>query len=136
MLQYVLPPIVMSLLTLILRYRWLQRREGNIPVRVLPAGRKRWSRGHAVWVHDVFAFRPAPAAWRVSLLWVTDILRRSPTSEERHQLRRLGHDLVVGTLRLNDDVSVQVATRREHEAALFGNPAMPQPLTPAKVIET
>lgn len=136
MLLYLLPPMAIGLLTLIMRYRKLQGREGNIPVHVLTASGKRWSRGHAVWVHDVFAFRPAPAAWNVSLLWVTDIVQRAPSSEERRKLHRLGKDLVVGTLRLHDDVSVDVATRGEHEVALFGDLAKPRDFpTPDDIID-
>jgi hypothetical protein len=40
---------------LILENRSLRKRPGDIPVRVLRPGKKRWTRGHAVWVSDVFA---------------------------------------------------------------------------------
>jgi hypothetical protein len=120
-LQYVLPPMVMGLLGLIMRYRTVLRRDGNIPVHMRQAGKKKWSRGHAVWVHDVLAFRASPAAWSESLFWVADIQQRQPTSEERRRLHRLGDDMAVGTFRLTDGVSVDVATRREHGPALFGD---------------
>jgi hypothetical protein len=56
-----------GILTLLLRNRALRNRAGNVPVRVRPAGKKRWSPGHGVWIHDVFAFRGLPAAWREAL---------------------------------------------------------------------
>jgi hypothetical protein len=38
---------------------------------ILVAGKRRWTRGHAIWVSDVFAWRGSPAAWNEELLWVT-----------------------------------------------------------------
>jgi hypothetical protein len=122
-LQYVLPPLVMSLLGLIMRYHTLQRRNGNIPVRMRQAGKNKWSRGNAVWVHDVFAFRASPAAWRESLFWVADTDQRAPTAEERRKLHRLGDDMAIATFHLNDGDVVDVATRRENVPALFGDVA-------------
>ena len=121
--SYVLPPLIMSNLALLARYSRLRRRSGNIPVRMRRAGKTKWSRGHALWVHDVFAFRASPAAWSESLSWVAEITQRAPTQEERRRLRRLGDDMAVGTFRLSDGVSVDVAARREHGPALFGKVA-------------
>jgi hypothetical protein len=120
MLRYMLPPLVIGILAFIACYHLQPRAEGNIPVRMRRPGKKQWSRGHAVWVHDVFAFRASPARWYESLSWVADIHQRAPTSEERRRLHRLGEDIAVGTLRLNDGGSVDVAARREHGPALFG----------------
>ncbi|MCJ7795789.1 MAG: hypothetical protein MUQ56_03345, partial [Thermoleophilia bacterium] len=47
--------IALALLGLYFRNRTLRRRLGDIPVRVLRQGKKRWIRGHGVWVSDVFA---------------------------------------------------------------------------------
>jgi hypothetical protein len=110
---------------LLVRYYTLRRRAGNIPVRVRRSGKTKWNRGHAVWVHDVFAFRTSPAAWYESLSWVAETQQRTATPEERRRLHRLGDDMAVGTFRLNDGVSVDVAARREHGPALFGNTARP-----------
>jgi hypothetical protein len=123
--SYVLPPLIISNLALLARYYMLVRRAGNIPVRMRRAGKTKWSRGHAVWVHDVFAFRASPAAWYESLSWVAETQQRTATPEERRRLHRLGDDMAVGTFRLNDGVSVDVATRREYGPALFGNIARP-----------
>jgi hypothetical protein len=123
--SYVLPPLIISNLALLARYYMLVRRAGNIPVRMRRAGKTKWSRGHAVWVHDVFAFRASPAAWYESLSWVAETQQRTATPEERRRLHRLGDDMAVGTFRLNDGVSVDVAARREHGPALFGNIARP-----------
>jgi hypothetical protein len=119
--SYVLPPLIISNLALLVRYHMVRRRAGNIPVRIRRAGKTKWSRGHAVWVHDVFAFRASPAAWYESLDWVAAVDQRAPTPEERRRLHRLGDDMAVGTLHLNDGVSVDVAARREHGPALFGH---------------
>ena len=53
----------LGIFALVYRNRALRRRHGNIPVRVLRPGKTRWTRGHAVWVKDVFAWRGSPAAW-------------------------------------------------------------------------
>jgi hypothetical protein len=118
--NYVLPPLIISNLALLARYYMLVRRAGNIPVRMRRAGKTKWSRGHAVWVHDVFAFRASPAAWYESLSWVAETQQRAPTQEERRRLHRLGDDMAIGTFCLNDGVSVDVAARREYGPALFG----------------
>jgi hypothetical protein len=55
---------------LISRNSALRKRPGNIPVRVLKPGKTRWTRGHAVWISDVFAWRGSPAAWNEGLLHV------------------------------------------------------------------
>ena len=49
-----------AILILVIRNRSLRRRMGDVPVRVLRPGKQRWSRGHALWVSDVFAWRGIP----------------------------------------------------------------------------
>ena len=49
-----------GILSLVLRNRELRKRYGDIPVRVRRAGKKRWTRGHAIWVSDVFACAARP----------------------------------------------------------------------------
>ena len=127
--SYMLPPLIMSNLALLVRCYRLRRRAGNVPVRLRRAGKTKWSRGHAVWVHDVFAFRASPAAWYESLSWVAEIQQRAPTQEERRRLRRLGDDMAVVTFRLSDGVSVDVAARREYGPALFGKVAKSRDVT-------
>jgi hypothetical protein len=134
--SYVLPPLIISNLALLARYYMLRRRAGNIPVRMRRAGKTKWNRGHGVWVHDVFAFRASPAAWFESLSWVAETQQRAPAPEERRRLHRLGEDMAVGTFRLNDGVTVDVATRSEYGPALFGNIAKsPDVATSPGVIE-
>jgi hypothetical protein len=53
-----------GILTLLLRNRALRKRPGNVPVRVHPPDKKRWSPGHGVWLHDVFALRGLPRRGR------------------------------------------------------------------------
>ena len=124
--SYMLPPLIISNLVLLTRYLTVRRRPANIPVRMHRAGKTKWSRGHAVWVHDVFAFRASPTAWYESLDWVAAVDRRLPTTEERRKLHRLGEDMAVATFLLDDGGSVDVAARHEYELALFGKPENPR----------
>jgi hypothetical protein len=43
-----------GILTVVVQNRKLRNRYGDIPVRVRGRGQKRWTRGHAIWVSDVF----------------------------------------------------------------------------------
>ena len=43
----------LGILTLVVQNRRLRNRYGDIPVRVRGPGKKRWTRGHAIWVSDV-----------------------------------------------------------------------------------
>ena len=54
----------LAIAILILRNRALRHREGNLPVRVRKANGRHWSRGNAIWIHDVFVSRGSPAVWR------------------------------------------------------------------------
>jgi hypothetical protein len=56
-----------AIAVLVFRNRGLRKRPGDIPVRVLRAGKKRWIRAHAIWVSDVFAWRASPASWNEGL---------------------------------------------------------------------
>ena len=62
----------LGILALVYRNRALRKRFGDIPVRVLRAGKSRWTRGHGVWISDVFAWRGSPAAWKEDLFQVID----------------------------------------------------------------
>ena len=48
---------------MVLRNRGLRKRPGDIPARAKWPGKTRWTRGHGIWVSDVFAWRGSPAAW-------------------------------------------------------------------------
>ena len=112
--------IALALLGLYFRNRTLRKRPGNIPVRVLRQGKRRWIRGHGVWISDVFAWRGSPAAWREDLAQVRSVYVHVPDAEQRKKLRRLGADAVVASLSLADGSSLDVATKGEHRAALPG----------------
>jgi hypothetical protein len=112
--------IALALLGLFFRNRGLRKRLGNIPVRVLQPGKRRWRRGHAIWVSDVFAWRGSPGAWREDVAQVRSVYLHVPDPEQRKKLRRLGDDAVVASLSLADGSSLDVATRGEHRAALPG----------------
>jgi hypothetical protein len=75
-----------GILTLLLQNRSLRKRRGNVPVRVHPPKKKRWAPGHGVWIHDVFAFRGFPAAWKEALIWATEASVRVANDEERKKL--------------------------------------------------
>jgi hypothetical protein len=109
-----------GLLTLLLRNRGLRKRAGNVPVRTRRSGKKRWSPGHGVWVHDVFAFRGLPAAWREELVWASGATLRPATEEERKKLHRIGDEPIVASLRLIDGESIEFAARSEHQDELLG----------------
>ena len=66
---------------IIFRNRSLRKRRGDIPVRVKRPGKTRWTRGHAVWVSDVFAWRGSPAAWSEDIVQVTGVRLRSPDEQ-------------------------------------------------------
>ncbi len=78
-----------ALTTMAFRNRMLRTREGDLVVRLAATDGGGWRRGHAVWVHDVFAFRGSPAAWREVLVVVTAVTVRPPTVDEAHPLRKL-----------------------------------------------
>lgn len=109
-----------GILILVLRNRRLRMRHGNIPVRVLRPGRTRWTRGHAVWVSDVLAWRGFPAAWDEDLVPVVGARGRSATAEERTALHRLGEDPAVIDLTVQDGTEIVVAAASEHRHALLG----------------
>ena len=122
-----------GILTLLLRNRGLGKRLGNLPVRVHTTGKRRWSPGHGVWIHDVFAFRGLPAAWKEALVWSTEAEVRVPTDEERKKLHRIGDEPVIVTLSLVDGETIELAGRAEHKDALLGPfaPEQPRPAIPA-----
>ena len=99
-----------GILVLVLRTRSLIKRAGNIPARVLRPGKSRWTRGHAVWVSDVFAFRGSPAAWREDLAQVDAVAVHDLDEAQHKKLRRLGPGVAVATLSLAGGGSLEVAT--------------------------
>lgn len=102
------------------RNRALRRRPGNIPVRVQRPEKTRWTRGHGVWVSDVFVWRGSPAAWREDLLHVADVTLRSPSHEEQHALRRLGEAVQIASLTTTEGDRLEVATVQDMRSALAG----------------
>ena len=110
----------MGILMLLFNNRRLRKRYGDIPVRVRQPGKTRWTRGHAIWVSDVFAWRGSPAAWSEELIWVSDATPRAANPEERKKLRRLGDEPAIATLTAADGETVEVAAAREQGPALIG----------------
>ena len=116
-------PLWLCALGILMLYRnnsSLRKRPGNVPVRVKPPGKTRWIPGHAVWVHDVLAFRASPAAWKELLVWVTGAVARETTTEEAKKLHRLGDDKVVAVLSSAGSGTIEIAARAEHRDALLG----------------
>ena len=106
------------------------RRYCDVPVRVLRSGKKRWIRGHAIWVSDVFAWRASPAAWNEGLEHVTDAsLHEHVDAQTANKLDRLGDSPVVASLTLVGGDVIDVAARPEHRSALMG-PFAKQPGDP------
>jgi hypothetical protein len=120
---------------LVFRNRALRKRPGDISVRVLRAGKKRWTRAHAIWVSDVFAWRASPASWNEGLVQVTDAsLHEHVDAETAKKLHRLGDSPVVASLTLVGGAVIEVAARPEHRAALMGPFAnQPSPVRPQTV---
>ena len=108
-----------AIATLLWRNRSLRHRAGNMAVRVLQEGEKRWHRGHALWVHDVFAFRGSPAAWEELLVAVTGATAHSATDEERARLHRLNEPVVM-TLVTDSGEHISVAGAAELTGRLLG----------------
>jgi len=100
--------------------RKLRTRYGDIPVRVRRPGKKRWTRGHAIWVSDVFAWRGSPAAWNEELYHVITITVRPATADEQHTLRHLGDSVSIATIATPDGQPVEVAAVEEQRTALIG----------------
>lgn len=109
-----------GIMALLYRNRTLRSRPGDIPVRVLRPGKTRWTRGHAVWVHDVFAWRGSPAAWNESLELVVQASLREVTPQDREALHRMGEDVLVATLTTDEGVVLQVAGTADHGSSLMG----------------
>jgi hypothetical protein len=110
--------MVWAILALIGVPLWLY---GDIAVRVKRPGKSRWTRGHAIWVSDVFAWRGSPAAWNEDIVQVSGVVLREPTEEERHVLRRLGDGVQIATLSSVDGEPLEVATApEERSTALVG----------------
>jgi hypothetical protein len=106
---------------LILENRSLRKRPGDIPVRVLRPGKKRWTRGHAIWVSDVFAWRASPASWKEAVVQVTDASLHEPVDPETvNKLRRLGESPAVASLTLSGGAMIDVAAAADHRSALIG----------------
>jgi hypothetical protein len=121
---------------LVLRNRGLRKRPGNIPVRVLRPGKKRWTRGHAVWVSDVFAWRASPASWKEGLAQVTDAsLHESIDPETIKKLRRLGDSPSVASLTLGGGAMIDVAARQADRSALMGPFAEPTNVVRPRAVE-
>jgi len=111
----------LGVFALVYRNRALRRRHGDIPVRVLRPGKSRWTRGHAVWVSDVFAWRGGPAAWNEDLELIVSASVRAATQEEQKKLHGLGDRPVVATLTTDQGLTLQVATTAEHHSDLLGS---------------
>ena len=109
-----------GILVMVFRNRGLRKRYGDIPVRVLRPGKRRWTRGHALWVSDVFAWRGSPAAWDEELIRVAAATIRGAEPEELKPLRRLGDAAAVAVLTTVDGSHLHVATDSGHRSALGG----------------
>jgi len=124
-----------GILMLLHRNRGLRKRPGNVPVRVRPPDKKRWSPGHGVWIHDVFAFRGLPAAWKETLVWSTEAEVRETNDEERKKLHRIGDEPVIVTLSLAEGGTMELAAGAEHKDDLLG-PFAPATHRPAAPVAT
>ncbi len=115
----------LGIAALVYRNRGLRRRQGDLPVRVLRPGKTHWSRGHALWVSDVFAWRGSPAAWNESVEQIVDASTDKTTPADRKALHRLGGSPAVVSLTTAQGAVLRVATTAEHGLGLLGPFAAP-----------
>lgn len=118
-----------GVLVLVFNNRRLRKRPGDVPVRVLRAGKKRWRRGHAIWVSNVLAWRTSPGSWGEELLEVSDAVARAATLEEHKKLHRLASEPTIVSLTLPGGGRIDVATAPEHRGGLLGPFAQPVDVT-------
>jgi hypothetical protein len=113
-----------AITVLVFRNRTLRKRYGDIPVRVLRSGKKRWIRGHAIWVSDVLPGGQAPQVGTKGSnrsQTVTDAsLHEHVDAQTAKKLHRLGDTAVVPSLTLVGGAVIEIAARREHSSALMG----------------
>ena len=109
-----------GILATLLRNRSLRKRHGDMLVRVRLAGKKRWIRGHAIWVSDVFVWRGSPAAWSEDVLQIIAAAPRTADSEELKKLRRLDGGPAIARLWLAGGELLDVATTAKQGEALLG----------------
>ena len=110
----------LALGSIVVRNRKLRKRQGNIVVRVKRDGSDRWRRAHALWVSDVFAWRGSPASWSEDMLHVSGAALRSPETEERKKLHRLGDGFVIASMELVGGGDLDVAASAEASVAVLG----------------
>jgi hypothetical protein len=110
----------LGITALVYRNRLLRTRRGDIPVRVLRPGKKRWMRGHALWVSEVFAFRGSPAAWNEDLHLITRVSLAEATPADSKALHRMGEGVVVASLTTDDNTVLRVATAAAHRSPVLG----------------
>ena len=110
----------LGIFAVVTRNRSLRQRPGSVPVRLRKERDGRWRPGHAIWVHDVLAFRGSPAAWAESLVQVGAVSHVHAERDRLEGIHRLGDDVVVATFALVPDGSLQLAARAEHRDLLLG----------------
>jgi hypothetical protein len=103
---------------MVLLNRHLRHRKGDMPVRARYASGKRWRRGHALWVGDVFAYRSSPSSWSESLDRVGSATLRELTAEEAHALRRVDDPMVA--VLSTDGQTIEVSAAGSQKDALLG----------------
>lgn len=114
-----------GIFALLFQNRALKKRPGNIPVRVRPAGKNRWSKANALWLSDIFFWRGSLGVWKEGLDRVVGASARPADLNEQKKLHRLGEGVLVATLRFADGGSQDVAGPRELRGQLLGPFASP-----------
>lgn len=100
--------------------RSVRKRRGDIPVRVLRAGKTRWLSGHAVWISDVFAWRGSPAAWSEGLARVMAVTMVAADPPEPKRLHGLGDDPLVANMITEEGSKLRVAVASANHAVITG----------------
>lgn len=108
--------IVVLLVTLLGRKRWVSRRPGAFrgAIRVtrgqVPGLGPKWKRGYGHWVHDVLIWTKAPLLLRNETVAAESLVAGTRTAEPG-EIRRLGKDPVVVTLAVEHGATVEIASR-------------------------
>ena len=112
--------VAVGIFALLFQNRALKKRPGNVPVRVRPAGKKRWMKANGLWLSDVFFWRGGLGVWKEGLSQIISASSRPAGTEEQKKLHRVGKNVVIVTMTLAGGGTLDTAGPHESRAALMG----------------
>ncbi|MEU8794582.1 DUF2550 family protein [Streptomyces sp. NPDC048643] len=117
--------IVVFVALVLLRRRWVSRRPGAFrgAVRVVdgdvPGLGKKWRRGYGRWVRDVLVWDKGPFLLRNEFI-LPDALAGPARAAEPGEIRRLGKNLTVTSMKLEGGALVEVASKEKDQHSAHG----------------